>query len=252
LKRPKSPTSFKKTNYVGVEIEMIMRCSSDYLMESLADAKLGRYVHIKSDGSLRPTETHRNCVELTVLAEEGMIKQVISSLCEVLRKKRIDAIANNSCGLHVHLDMRNRDAALCYNNLYYTQNIITGMVPANRREKDNAEAARFCRTNESPDIKKQVQVGDRYRVINPLALSQHKTLEVRVHSGSTNAMKINNWIDVLLSVVNSETKLVSHIKDIGKFAAKFGISSDLQTYIQKRTDKFSDLKIDTTADQESA
>lgn len=248
LQRAKSPPATSKTNYVGVEMEMMVKCSREYLIDLFCDAGLGRYANIKSDGSIQVTSTHNNPIEITMMAPESEIKSVVSKVCTLLRKSRVDAQVNDSCGLHVHIDMRNRTPALCYNNLYYTQSILLGMVPANRRSEEDSHAARYCAKNESPDIIKQQEVNQRYRVINPMALRQHKTIEVRVHSGSTNAIKINNWIDIILGIVNYKEELKSHIKTIDKLESKIGLSSALISYIEKRTLKFKDKKINTQVD----
>jgi hypothetical protein len=248
----KKPPSFSKLNYVGVELEMLVRCSREYLVDVFCDAQLGRYVNIKSDGSIVRTESHPTPIEITVMASEAEIKGVIAKICELLKKKRIDATVNDSCGMHVHLDMRNRNPELCYNNLYYTQGVLLGMLPANRRSEENAHAARYCAKNESPDMQKQLGVGNRYRVINPQAFGQHRTLEVRVHSGTTNAMKINNWIDLLLSIVGYDQELKSHIKTVEKLQSKIKLEQPLIDYVIKRTLKFQDKTINTAADEKEA
>ena len=215
-----------------------MKCSIEYLRDKLIEAGLHSFVQVKNDGSIRPTESHPKSVEVVVLATEAKINEVIKKLCDVLASRRVEAVANESCGMHVHLDMRNRDVKECYKNLYYSQGILVSMVPSARRSEDSAHAQRYCKKNTTPDIDKYPR-GDRYHVINVDAYEKYKTLEIRVHSGTTNALKINNWITILNNIVNAgATDLAYPVKKFSRWAELFNINEELQTYIIKRAEKF--------------
>jgi len=237
----KAPHKFHVSNFVGVEIECIIKSSSEYLKDKLIEANLHGNVQVKHDGSIQTDEDNDKAVELVVLAKEQDIQDVINRVCAVLDSRRIKARANNSCGLHVHLDMRRRDVTESYKRLYYSQNIMLGMVPENRRSGSHAD--RYCKSNTTPTFDIQNKKDDRYYVVNTEAYNKYKTLEVRVHSGTTNASKINNWIKMLTTIVNAkDIELKSPIKSIDKFTEVFKIDSVLKDYIVKRTDKFKDTK----------
>lgn len=247
----KKPLSFKKDKYVGVEIELIAKCSKEYLMDLLIESRLQSYVQIKSDGSIQTSNDHPHPYELVIMATEEEIGMVIDKVCAILKNKRVVGIANNSCGLHVHLDMRHRNVEEAYRKLYYSQSILLGMVPNNR--KDGSHAEQYCKKNLTASFKEQVALGQRYYVINTQAYNKYKTLEIRVHSGTTNAIKIKNWIKMLTSIVNGATVPEAHLKtNLDKFCHLFGIDMELRTYIEKRTKKFEDVKIDTVVDERDA
>ena len=94
----------------------------------------------------------------------------------------------------------------------------------------------------------------RRQAINPMSYSEHKTIEVRLHSASVNSTKINNWISILLAIVDKDyvVSTSDYITAPEDMTTCFGISSDLVEYIKKRTDKFKDDKIDTRLDHDQA
>jgi hypothetical protein len=68
------------------------------------------------------------------------------------------------------------------------------------------------------------------------AFSKFKTIEVRLHSGTINFVKIKNWVNILYSVARS-----SHVMaepTLESFAAKLGWSASLVAYIVGRIRKF--------------
>ena len=243
----KKPHIKIKDNYVGVEIECVMKCSREDLANKLADAKLGSYVCVKGDGSISPTDTHPVTCEITLLMKYGMSEEIINRLDAVLKDKSVDAKANNSCGLHVHLDMRNRDVSKSYLNLFHSQTILLGMLPQTRRSSFSRHAEQYCRRNDKDSFSEQQKAG-RYYAINAQAYSKFKTLEVRVHSGTTNAKKIINWISLLTTVVDSMESPDVTFRSIENFSRFFNISSSIKEYVIKRTAKFEN-KVDTEQDE---
>lgn len=258
LNSTKKPLGFKKDKYVGIEIEFICQCSQDYLADLLIDAKLQSYVQIKSDSSIQADETHKQRFEVVMMATENEIADIVTRTCNVLHSKRVNAKANDSCGLHVHLDMRFRDVHSSYEKLYKSQNILMNMLPHMRREGDRAE--RYCKRNVETSYEKQRALPTkdgghdrRYYVINAEAYNKYKTLEVRCHSGTTNATKIINWVAILTGIVNHNTVPEASFKSsVDNFCSFFGINDSLKTYIEARTKKFQDASINTNKDESEA
>ena len=239
LEAKKAPHTFQPESFVGIEIECNITCSKEYLADKLIDAGLQSYCQIKDDGSIRCERSNDKPVELILLAKEFQVNDIIKRVCDVLHSRRIDARANNSCGLHVHLDMRRRNIKECYKNLYYAQGVMLGMMPENRRVN-----VQYCKQNATPDYDKQDALRNRYHVINTEAFKKYKTLEIRVHSGTTNATKIMHWVSLLTSIVNYKGEELSYpIKSIDKFISTFGINEKLADYISKRTKVFADVKL---------
>jgi hypothetical protein len=175
--KPLCPETFKYDRAVGVEIE----CFGQIGRKALCDA-LPIWAGVTGDGSIAPTEG--NAHEVRVLLVRRELEPRLFRLC-----KRLDALGlkvNRSCGLHVHLDQRGQteqqverrakvmDAWLC---------ALQELVPASRRENS------YCRFGTSWK--------DRYRAVNLCAFSAHRTLEVRLHSGTTDYTKILAWVRLL-------------------------------------------------------
>jgi len=246
LKSKKAPLAFQSDNFVGVEIECIVKCSNEYLKDKFIEAGLQSVVQLKEDSSIRDMEDNEQGVEIVALFKEKDAGNIIPRICEVLKAKRISARVNTTCGLHVHLDMRHRIVSECYKNLYYSQNIMLGMVSEDRRTND-----RYCKANVTPDFDRQLREGKtlnsegaRYHVINAEAYRKYKTLEVRLHGGTVNATKILNWVNMLTTIVNYKgVGLVYPIKTMAKFVNTFKVSADLEQYINKRTAVFSNKSL---------
>ena len=252
LNQTKKPLSFMKDNFIGVEIECIVKCSKEYLADVIIEDGLHRYVNLKHDGSIETEGNHNTAIEITVCAKESEINNVISRLTETLKRKRVAAKVNNSCGLHVHMDMRNRDVRESYSNLFMAQPILLGMVPANRRSSHNSWADQYCAINVKPTYDEQKTLSRRYHVINAESFNKYKTLEVRVHSGSVNATKINNWINILKSITDYKGADKTVINNVNELDTRIKLTQELKDYIIKRTDLFNNKTIDTNKDEQVA
>ena len=238
--RAKKP--YDKSNYVGVELELIAKVDRETLNQAFIKAKLAGNVYVKHDGSIRPESNEHIAHEITLIAKQANINDVVNRVCAVLRDKKIDAYVNNSCGMHVHLDMRNRTPELCYKNLYYSLGILSRMVPPDRIDTDHGR--RFCALNTSDNF----NLPTRYYAINTQSYGSHRTIEIRLHSGTTNPTKINNWINILLAVIEKKDSIGVHVMTPEDMSKHFGIDAKLVEYIKVRTDKFKDRSLDTRKD----
>lgn len=247
INRAKRP--YDKNNYVGVELELICALPIEELRKKFIDAKLAGYVYIVRDGSIRAEKDGDFTHEVTLIAKQTVINDVVSRVCKVLTGPDVKGYVNNSCGLHVHLDMRNRKPDICYKNLYYSLGMLAGMVPADRVESDWGK--RYCSLNNSPEWGSggTSDLGRRYSAINCEAFNKHKTIEIRLHSGSLNATKINNWVNILTAIVDRADAVGKTITSAKGLQEQFGINDTLVEYINTRTEKFTkDRKIDTRKD----
>lgn len=222
-KRPQT-----KDNYIGVEIEFFCDLDKEDLSFSLMAAGLGKFVCLKEDGSIQQegsTFDHEVCV----LAKEKEIHNVIKDLCAVL--KQANAKVNKSCGLHVHLDMRNRDHEIAFHNLASAQNVLFAMNPFSR------QAGTYCKRVETKDFKKAAS-GDRYFGINAQSHEKHNTIEIRMHSGTVIDEKINNWIKLLLAIIAKKEAVVRSSTSLKAFIKQYDIDNKLGKYIFERIAKF--------------
>ena len=191
----------------------------------LFDANLAEYVQLKDDGSLRDFPAGHFTHELVVCVPISKRRDILKSVCDVLAVA--DSKVNKTCGLHVHLDMRYHDRYEAFSNLVSSQNILYQMVPQSRR--DNT----YCKKTTTKDYQKARNQG-RYVGINPQSFSKHGTIEVRLHSGTTNFTKIINFVDILIAVGYNETKIVRAASTIAGFVKQHNLTSDIKAYIEQR------------------
>lgn len=236
IRRPKKPTKTQTNNYIGIELELIAKIGRDALNEVLCKNFLAGYVYVKDDGSIQKEQSTEFPHEITMLCRESDVKDVVTRLCKVLNSKEVGSYVNNSCGLHVHIDCRNRDVNKTYNNLVRTLPLLKTLVPKSRSESAHAE--RYCKLNKTSIFEEAQKQGDRYQAINPVSYKSYTTVEVRMHSGSTNAVKIVNWVKILCNAVNSEKTLTTAIGNVYEYNDMFGTDSKLTAYMLKRVDLF--------------
>jgi hypothetical protein len=217
-----SKVPLDEDKHVGVEIEFCSSEDRDTFKIAFVDAGLDSNVQIKSDGSLRPDDGDHGH-EICVLAKQNEIESVILRVCQVLAVN--DAYVNKSCGLHVHMDMRQRDKHVAFNNLVACQNHLLAMVPKSRRTNQYCKRVRGRELNEFPR--------SRYKTINAASLRQHGTLEVRLHSGTTDAAKINNWIRILTYIVEAP-KIDGTLRTVKGLARAVNMPQALTAYMENR------------------
>lgn len=164
--------------------------------------------------------------EISIVAKSTQITDIITKVCSVLQKH--DADVNSTCGLHVHLDMRGFDEKRSFANLVKTQKLLYSMVPFSRFENQ------YCRPNKH-GFDMGVYCG-RYWAINPAAYSEHKTIEVRLHSGTINAVKINHWIKLLQKIAYA--KSVCQVNKLSDLTNQVKLPDDLLSYVRGRIAKF--------------
>lgn len=184
-------------NYIGVELEFISPFNKTKIMTKLAKAKLEHKVNLGYDGSVECPYTGDDGYELRVLDKQSNIKTTLTKVLKVLKES--EASVTEECGLHVHLDMRNRDKGSSYSKLYKALPTLAKMVHPSRLKND------YCEMNESSES------GGKYEAIN--SMTAFNTIEVRLHEGTLDKKKIHKWISTLTSIVdkgtiNKETKKV--------------------------------------------
>lgn len=191
----KKPLTTK--NYVGVELEFVCPLNKIKLSTKLAKAGLQDKVNLGYDGSVACPYTGDDGYELRVLDKQSNIKTTLTKVLKVLKES--EASVTEECGLHVHLDMRNRDKGSSYSKLYKALPILAKMVDPSRLKND------YCYMN-TDDLS-----GGKYEAIN--SMTGINTIEVRLHEGTLDRKKIHKWISTLTSIVdkstiNKETKKV--------------------------------------------
>lgn len=232
--------------YLGIEIECILPEGMDYntVINRMIKNKI-KGVTLSDDGSIEhggcggdnddcsDGYCHGYCgnewgIEFRVLTRIDDMSN-LQKLCEML--EAMGAYVNTTCGLHVHLDYRHTKFLGMHaraRRLLKALPILKGMVPESRRDNH------YCREGIS-------EGGDRYYMLNTSSFKKHKTLEVRLHSGTVNYLKISSWAKLLWTIAN--TKYTGEINNLGDIVTAYKLDSELSTYIKQRILKFNKAEV---------
>lgn len=249
--------------HIAVEIECVLNKDHEEVAKAMALAGLKKYVKVKHDGSIRAQgdqcavcsegcqdedgsndcdadngECNCSCecergnenahaAEIVVCAHENDIAVVIEKTCKVLNDQ-FSAEVNKSCGLHVHIDMRRRDYEAAFSKLVKQQRLLYSMVPTTRVKNS------YCKPT-STTVMDTARNRGRYQGINPESYGKHRTIEVRLHSGTTNPVKIGVWVRLLMAIVKRKSD--SSIDSIDSLVNMVGLMDGM--YIVDRLKKFS-------------
>lgn len=195
------------------------------LREALRDARITN-CSVKHDGSL--SGSGKIGAEVTVLLDLRNGFGKLHEVCKVLNT--MGASVNDTCGLHVHLDQFNfnRDEAqVNASKLGAFLPILGKLVPQSRRNNS------YCRLDVSA-----INGDSRYFAVNATAYSKHKTIEVRLHSGTTNADKIEQWVKLLRAIVELKSVPSRRIGTIARLFGALKLTSEAVTYWTERFAKF--------------
>ena len=224
-----------KTDERHISAEIEFGCTKDRnaLGKLLFDAGLSEYVELKSDGSVRDLPHGYYPHEIAVCVPVSQRNVVIGRVLKVINDA--GAKVNKTCGLHVHLDMRGYDHHKAFNNLVAAQTILYQMIPISRRENT------YCKKTINKSYVKHLRSSNRYQGINPCSYRKYGTIEVRLHSGTTDFTKITNFMDILSAVAYNETKIVRSSSTVAGFVKQHNLSRELGEYITSRIRLFGDL-----------
>ncbi len=156
-------------------------------------------VTVKGDGSISAPDSSFYECEITITFKRTN-RRPLRALCDMLRVLRTQV--NNTCGLHIHLDCRDieNNSQRRWNdpipegvwqrgrNLEKMLPLMLKMVSRSRRRNS------YCNP----------QMSTGRTAINLGAFQAHGTIEVRLHQGTSNYVKISNWIDLLYRASRSK------------------------------------------------
>jgi hypothetical protein len=218
----------------GECIDMYCECHEseealvDAVRAKLSTAKI-KDIQVVEDGSL-DWEGDRGMVpvEIKVLINGNDFSN-LEKVCEWINSQ--GGKVNDTCGLHVHLDARyikteSELIQLC-EQFKAALPIMNLMVPLSRVENTD-----YCRSGYS--------LNSRYYAINGTAWEKHRTLEIRLHSGTTDYTKIKNWITLLRLIQKEKALHGKYVETPEQLFEVIHPSEELKTYILKRIEKFED------------
>lgn len=225
----KKPTT-ATDNYVGIEVEMLGTKDIESMKKEFIKAKLHKHVNIGTDGSVRTDKSGQYAMELRIIVKESERVDVLTRIFQVLKDTK--ATVNDSCGTHVHIDMRNRDVEKCYYNLFKVQSLMLATQPEKRRKNS------YCKPNERATLKvEEFEQQDRYRLINVQAYRKLKTIEIRLHQGTVDLKDITAWINFLVAVASKTDKIKSAVETVKELQEQVTLDEDSLKHLQKRITK---------------
>jgi len=245
--------NFKSGQWIGVEIECILpipesilnddeldQYSDEYFescrswLRNVFSKKDCNFVEVKYDGSLQRENDSQFTAEITFCFPKTEHYYRLNKVLSILNE--LGATVNKSCGLHIHLDMRGYSEATIEQygtRLINSLPVLKKLVPKSRWATDDT----YCQINS----KFTWQPDDRYFAVNMLAYEELGTIEVRLHSGTTNFLKIKNWIELLNHIksyngVNSDKLTKNRIRSnpVIWFFENIDLPKDLQRFYLQR------------------
>jgi hypothetical protein len=210
------PQAKDKTNYIGIEIECFTHWDNLDIKERLLELDMLDMVDLGGDGSI--DADFGTDLEMRILIPEKKLAFYLKRLSKLFVKKQFGI--NESCGLHIHLDMRNRDVEKCFKRLLKFQDVLFGMV-----DKDRWTNV-YC--SPTPDH-------NHYGAINRSAYEKHKTIEIRMHHATLDMKQIEKWVNLLLRIIgDNKPPTIESKADVLRWGRK---QKGLSGYIQKNFDE---------------
>lgn len=178
-KTPLAPGSgiYKYSRAIGIEIEGTSPLDREDL-----EKRLPLYARTAMDGSIRVLRENHYAVEVRMLLERGSYEPRLARVCAALASNGFEV--NKSCGLHIHMDARHLsvDARRKIQRVMTAWlKILAELVPLSRRDNSYCRlalnAGRYCAVS--------TETGGK------------QTIEVRLHSATSDQTKITMWIRLL-------------------------------------------------------
>jgi hypothetical protein len=216
----KNPTK-RDAFYIGLEIELGIPRNASFLplMEMKSQVSVG------DDGSISNLPAGYVSKEIRLLTTHKHYRQDVEKICKIFEEMK--AVVNETCGLHVHLDMRDKDSdeiKQVYTNLVKSQKYLQGLVSEKRRLNHYCQPTRTLDPFRAPS---------RYTAINALSLQEFQTLEIRLHHGTLDANEIIQWVSLLLGIIKAEP-IKRTAATLAEFMNKVKVSESLKEYIEKK------------------
>lgn len=204
----KPPTG--KDNYLGIEIECSctipghvpsyegnpytngIEHASIIINKLIKKHNLKGKLSFGTDG--RRTTIHERSIEFQLLTKESELNPNLKLVDNFL--KELKANVNISHGLHVHLDMRNRDVLVSFINLMRSQSLLYKASNKQREKNGHCEYIDYSA--------KDILHGrsDVFSGIVPVLYKTKNTIEVRMKEGTVDVDSIEQWCKLLVLIVD--------------------------------------------------
>jgi hypothetical protein len=247
-KYPKS-----QAHHIGIEIEFYSTWTRNSIAVIVGMLGLEKHVNLGTDCSIECPEhwsKDYHGVEMRVLVSKFTYVKVLTALGKLF--KMIGAKVNKSCGLHVHLDMRTRDAKKAYENLTKCERMMFRMVHKSRRKSIYAEptwkrgtrnvwdsVTQSYATKRWSDIpfEHKPSVAGHYDAISLEPFRHLRTIEVRMHHGTVDVKEIIQWVTFLNRIVDAK-EIKTEVKDCQQLQSQVKLPKPTQKFAVQRLKKF--------------
>ncbi len=203
----------------GVELEGLVR-DKEALKAKLQEYGIRSYItgyshelrnkqwQLGDDGSVRRNMTSDEAsryqsIEITspkLFGNDGF--KEIETVCRAWNE--IGSMVNNSCGFHVHISAYNytkddlRRLLLVWAKI---ENVIFYLVAPSRRNNRYSILLRKDSEFQSWILHNEITNHNRYKAVNLSSYNSYKTVEFRIHQGTTNPEKVIYWVVFCLKLM---------------------------------------------------
>lgn len=212
---------------LGIELEFIGSKGSPITQWDSDDFDAHPFHSFKHDGSINSTDVDETvCAlqEYTAFINGSNTKDWINVFETLKDLTNNGAIVNETCGNHVHLDMRHKSSASYYRTAGKMRDAFTTW--AHRLVSYRRSHNRYCGIHNN-------HTSNRYTAINTQCWSEHRTVEVRIGMPTLNPNKLKYWTRFLQYIVSDRSD-VDTFEDFMNSNAPL----DLKLYAVSRIKKF--------------
>lgn len=217
---------------------------------------------VVTDGSITsPDDTYKAEIRAGVYSDAN-VEEKIAEICEIANSH--NANVNKSCGYHLHTSHTKFLQRPTINRLVHVWSAIEDVLYLTQPQSrfNNHYCRRLLRPfiggsyenlpKQKREIAQKLSNLDRYTSLNLKSLSKHKTVEVRLHSGTLDKDKIINWIKLMKAiyeyvfyfydkdVVHKILNMPINTEKVQIVFELLQLSDELKAYFTNRINKFYD------------
>lgn len=212
---------------LGIELEFVARSGSSLALWDTDDYPQLPWHVFKGDGSINSNDSSEAVASYQEYAcfINGESKNDWDEVRSILNTLTSNgALVNNTCGNHVHLDMRHKSQASYYRTAGRVRDAITTW--AHRCVSYKRSHNRYCGIHNGHQ-------GNRYTAVNTACWNEHRTLEVRLGMPTLNPNKLKYWTQFMQYLARDRASIDS-LDDFMNGDAPY----DLKCYVIRRIKKF--------------
>lgn len=224
----------------SIEFELLFKGenSRDEFVAAVRAKGYSKAVTIKEDHSIKPDDGDgsANPQEVVLMYKTGN-EQIVRDVCAMLKGR---AYINNSCGTHVHFDMRHvgpNEVKQYGQRVARAVPALKTILPKPRRNN------KFCVSNIN-NMESRGDPHERYSFVNLQSYPKYKTLEIRGHSATLKADKILTWIKICEKIMNTRVRSkTEEITSPAELIKLFKFDDETIKYIKDRYTKFNNGQV---------